>query len=115
MKTTILLTVLLGLFACSTTKDAASKKQTVQLMTNAECGTCKSIMEKELNYVKGISFAELDVASKVLTVKYSPDKISLDEIKVLVSQIGYNADDVKADPQAQSKLPACCQPGGMKK
>jgi hypothetical protein len=29
--------------------------------------------------------------------------------------IGYDADEMKAKPEMVKKLPACCQPGGMKK
>jgi copper chaperone CopZ len=103
------------LVACGASKNDGATKQTVNIQTNAECGTCKTIIEKELNYVKGIIFADLDVPSKVLTVKFNSSKISLEEIRVRVTKIGYNADDLKADPTAQSGLPACCQPGGMGK
>ncbi len=92
-----------------------SKTETVIIQTNAECGMCKDRIEGELNYVKGIRFAELDVASKELTLKYNSEQISLDEIRKKVTEIGYDADGLKADPKAQTELPACCQPGGMKK
>lgn len=89
--------------------------KTAEIKTTAECGSCKKRIEEKLNYTKGVKFAELDLASNIVTVKYSEDKISLAEIKKILSDTGYGADDVKADPKAVEKLPACCKPGGMKK
>lgn len=89
-------------------------KQTAIIKTNAECGQCKERMEGKLNYMKGISFAELDYETRELTVKFRTDKITLDEIRKIISELGYDADEVKANPEAQAKLPMCCQPGGMK-
>jgi len=97
-----------------TLKVAAQKKvETVQIQTSAECGMCKDRLEEKLNYTKGIVFAELHVESKILTVRFKTKKISLDQIKNIVSQIGYDADEVKAIPEAVQKLSKCCQPGGM--
>lgn len=91
------------------------KTQEMVILTSAECGTCKKILEEKLNYTKGIRFAELDVATKKLTVSYSTKKISADEIRKVISETGYDADDVPANPQSQNALPTCCQPGGMGK
>lgn len=84
------------------------------LKTSAECGQCKERVEEKLNYTKGIVFADLDYKTQLLTVKFKPSKISLKEIKQIVSDLGYGIDDVKANPEAQKALPQCCQPGGMK-
>jgi mercuric ion binding protein len=89
------------------------KKPTVTIKTNSECGDCKDRIEGKLNYTKGIVFAELDYKTKLLTVKYNSKKITLDQIRKIVSEIGYDADDVKAVESAQKALPLCCQPGGM--
>ena len=94
--------------------DKAPKTQTVVIKTSAECGDCKERVESKLNYTKGISFAELNYEKQELTVKFKTDKISLDEIRKIVSELGYDADEVKANTKAQKELPACCQPGGMK-
>lgn len=91
------------------------KFQTVKIQTSAECDDCKERIEGVFNYMKGIKFAELDVPSKILTVKFSPSKIDVKSIKEKVSELGYDADEVKANPIALKKLPLCCQPGGMEK
>jgi mercuric ion binding protein len=91
-----------------------AKSQTVVIKTTAECRDCKERIESKLNYTKGIIFAELDIPTKQLTVKFKTSKITLDEIKKIISEIGYDANDVKANAEKQKELPKCCQPGGMK-
>jgi periplasmic mercuric ion binding protein len=90
------------------------KKQEIKIMTSAECGMCKDVIEAKLNYTKGIIFADLNYESKELTVKFNSSKIKIEEIRKIISELGYDADDFKANSEAQSKLPACCLPGGMK-
>jgi hypothetical protein len=65
-----------------------------------------------LNYTKGVKFAELDVPSRKVTVKFIPSQISLDDIRNKISDLGYDADGVKANHGAYEKLPACCKIGG---
>jgi copper chaperone CopZ len=96
-------------------QEKKSKLETVVIQTSAECGDCKDRIEEGLNYTKGVKFAELDLETKKVTVKYMPSKITLQQVKEKISSIGYDADEVKAIPEAVQKLPACCQPGGMKK
>lgn len=91
------------------------KTETIEIATSAECGTCKKTLEDKLNYTKGIRYAELDVATKKLTVSYTAKKISADEIRKIISDTGYDADNVSANTSSQKALPKCCQPGGMNK
>lgn len=113
MKSIVIILSTIVLSSCAVFKPA--EKETVKIQTNAECNMCKERIEGELNYVKGIVFAELHVESKELTVKYKPNKITVEEIRKEVSKIGYDADDIKAKKDAQEALPACCKPGGMEK
>jgi len=84
-------------------------KPTIKIQTSAECDDCKARIEDKLNYTKGVSFAELDVPSKVCTVKYNTEKISKEEILLLISNLGYDADSIKANPTAYEALPSCCK------
>jgi len=91
-----------------------SKLETAIIQTSAECGQCKDRIEEMLNYTKGVKFSELDLETMKLTVKFSTKKISLNQIKAKLSELGYDADEVKSNPESVKKLPLCCQPGGMK-
>jgi copper chaperone CopZ len=75
------------------------------------CGFPETVLDK-LNYTGGVVYCELDLDTKIVEVKYNSSKISADKVRKVISDLGYSADEVKADPQAQSALPKCCQPGG---
>ncbi len=92
----------------------AEKKATIKIKTSAECDMCKKRIEKEMAFIKGVKKADLDLATRVLTVTYQTKKTSPEAIKAAISKIGYDADDVKADNKAYKKLPECCQSQGGK-
>lgn len=115
MKKYLLMTMVLFFFSGVFAQEKKGKMETVVIQTSAECGDCKERIEEGLNYTKGVKFAELDLETKKVTVKFDPKKISLQQVKEKIASIGYDADEVKANPEAVQKLPACCQPGGMKK
>lgn len=92
---------------------AQTKDTTVTITTSAQCDECKERIENALNYTKGIKFAELNLETKSVTVKFSQKKISLKEIYAKINEIGYDADASKASSAGLEKLPMCCKPGGM--
>ncbi len=114
MKTKIFMLMIAFLPIISFGQEAVKKINTVTIQTSAECGSCKTRLEEGLNYTKGIKYAELDLETKKIEVRYVTSKISFREVKEAISKIGYDADEVKAIPSAVEKLPACCKPGGMK-
>jgi copper chaperone CopZ len=114
MKNIMILAVFFAFTACGIMNGQSSKK-TISIQTNAQCGACKERIEEKLNYTNGIVYGELNLDNKVVEVKFNSKKITEQEIKQIISDIGYNADEVMADKKSQSELPACCQPGGMEK
>jgi len=113
MKNSLLMLALLFVSSLAFGQKPTGKTETVVIQTSAECGECKERIEGALNYTKGVKFAELDLDSRKLTVKFKNDVISLAELKKQIAALGYNADEVVADPAAYEKLPACCKAGGM--
>lgn len=93
-----------------TSDTPAGKTSVVKIKTSAECDMCKKRIEKEVSLMKGVKKAELDLETKVLTVEYNPKKTSPEKIRKVLSDLGYDADDVKANNRATKELPHCCQP-----
>ena len=114
MKNILFLFICLMGFQTVKAQDKAASSETIVIQTSAICGDCKERIEGLLNYTKGITFAELDLTTKKVTVKFKPSKINLTEIKKKISDLGYDADEVKANPSGKAKLPQCCQLGNMK-
>lgn len=113
-KITVLITIMMMFILVGTGNQVnaqVKEKSTeeVKIQTSAVCGECKERIEHGLSFEKGIKSVSLDDDTKIVTVNYSPNKTSADSIRVAISKIGYDADDVKADPVAYEKLPGCCK------
>lgn len=93
--------------AYSQNKKMSNKE--VKITTSAQCGMCKTRIENGLAYESGIKNVSLDLETKVLTVIYNPKKTNPDNIRTLINNLGYDADDTKANKEAYDKLPACCK------
>jgi len=79
------------------------------ITTSAECDMCKAKIEGVIGEMKGVRSAKVDLASKTLSVRYSKDKLSLDEIRKEVTTLGYRADQMAPSATAYQALPACCK------
>lgn len=90
-----------------------TENATIEIKTSAECGMCKTRIEKALNLTKGVVSSSLNIPTRVVTVTYNPKKITPAKIRDIISRTGYDADDVKARPGAYKRLPECCRKNGM--
>lgn len=85
-----------------------NQSQTVTFKVWGNCGSCKKNIEKALK-VKGVSKADWNKSTKMITVSFNETEISLDKIHMLIAKAGYDTEKVKGDDKAYSKLDACCQ------
>lgn len=90
----------------------AQKALVVQIQTSAQCGDCKERIEGALNRSVGVVYAELNLETKIVEVKFKPVKTNKEQLQLVLVNIGYQADDKKANQEAIKALPLCCQPGG---
>ena len=86
-----------------------TKVNTISFITTAICGECKERIEEKLNYTKGVIYAELDLDTKMLTVKYKTAVITEQQIKETLAGIGYSSDTVVRNREAYLALPKCCR------
>ena len=86
------------------------KIETAKIQTSAICAMCEDlIVQQNLAFEKGVKYAEIDLKTGVLTVKYRKDKTSAPHLRSLISSLGYCADSVKADSLAYENLHFCCK------
>ena len=97
-------------FASAPTRD--DKEKEVKIKTSAICGMCKARIERNLAFEKGVKESDLDVKTKVVTIKYNPAKTDVSKLKANISKTGYDAEEVPADEVGYNKLPSCCKKGG---
>lgn len=69
----------------------------------------KPALEKEIMLTPGVKAVTIDAKAMTITVKYKPKQTNPDRIRKAISQSGYDADSVKADPKAVEKLDGCCK------
>jgi len=105
-----ILAVVLSTSTMAQNKTKTKKVETIEIQTSAVCDMCKElIIDKNLVFEKGLKYAEMDVETGMLTVKYRNDRTSAAHIRNLISDLGYSADSVKADPIAYDNLHFCCK------
>ena len=102
--------IVIALFSILTL-NAWAQKETVQIKTSAECvaNCCKDRIEEEMQFTKGVTAVNLDVESQALTVTFKTKKNSVENIRKIISNLGYSADGVMANESAHNALPNCCQ------
>jgi mercuric ion binding protein len=112
LKTTILL---IAVFFISNTAVAQKNNQKAVIKTVLNCDHCKECetcglkFKTEMLKIKGVKMYELDDKAMAFTVYFNPKKTDLETIKLAISKLGYDADDVKADPAGYEKLDNCCK------
>jgi mercuric ion binding protein len=90
--------------ACNT----SPKGNTVSFKVWGNCNMCKETIESALK-VNGVSSADWDTKSKMITLSFDSTKISLDRVKKLIANAGYDNDKYIANDSVYKSLPECCQ------
>ena len=85
------------------------KTETIKIKTSAVCSMCKDRIESGMAFEKGVKDINLDVETKIATIKYNTKSTNPDELRKKISKLGYDADDIACDKEAYDKLPACCK------
>jgi len=74
-----------------------------------ECETCGQLFNQKLLRETGVQMVTLDTEKMTIEVIYNSKKTNLSNIKTAISNLGYDADDLKANPEAYEKLDGCCK------
>lgn len=109
----IIAAILITLSFSNVKAQKQAKRDTIIIKTSTECNMCKERVEKEMAYTKGIITSNLNVEKAEFTVVFKPHKTTPEKIRQSIANIGYDADNIKANQKAHDNLPTCCQKGGM--
>ncbi len=90
-------------------QEQASKMVQSKIQTTAQCDMCKERIETAMAFEKGVKSSNLDLDTKILSVEYKRGKTSVEDLRLAVTKLGYDADDMKKDEKAYAKLPGCCK------
>jgi Cu+-exporting ATPase len=67
------------------------------------CGSCALNIEKNLARLEGVEKVQVSYGSEKAQVKYDPEKISLDDLKQAVKEVGYKVIDENEDKDDKTK------------
>ena len=98
-----------GELGSSTQLTTEAALTTEVFMVYGNCGMCERRIERTLTGVEGISAADWNVDTKMLTVAYADGVITLDAIKEKLAAVGHDTDKFRASQEVYDKLPGCCQ------
>ena len=86
--------------------------QKAEIKTSAICDHCKVKIDKKLREVEGVKYGFLEIKTMNVKVKYDASVVTLNQIRTILNEMGYDADDQKAPAEAYDRLDQCCKPGG---
>jgi len=110
-----LLTFTVLLFSNAVSAQDKKTIQTATIKTAIYCDHCKACetcgpkFNQALLKENGVQMVVLDDKAMTIKVTYNSKKTDLTKIKTAISKLGYDADDVKADPDAYASLDGCCK------
>lgn len=106
----VLIPVVFGMNSFSQIKDQSkvtiTKTETFKVWGN--CESCKARIEKAAK-IDGVSKAEWNMKTKLLTLVYDPSKVKSDDIQKKIAAVGHDTWKYKADDKVYKSLPGCCQ------
>jgi len=80
---------------------------TVKYKANVTCQGCKSKIEKNMAYEKGVTAVDADIDADIVTVTYKLEQTSPDALSAALTKIGYSNEMVGA-PATTTKDTADC-------
>ncbi len=108
MKKAFLIIFVLFGFSLLATAQKTTDKAVIKTPA-AQCDACKDKIEKYLFRAQGVTSVKVDIKKRTTTVTWIKDRTNIENIKTEIANIGFDADDVTAEPGAYAKLPPCCK------
>jgi mercuric ion binding protein len=115
MRTLLFVAFLFATQIVSAQKEA--NRQTVTIKTPSTCDHCKVCetcggkLEGQLGLAKGIQSVTYNDADQTTRVVYWTKKTTVEQIRKEISLLGFDADEVKADPNGYKQRDGCCKGG----
>lgn len=107
-------TVLISLFAAflfiaPQNLSAQKPVKVVISVPGAQDEACKTRIENYLKREYGVASSLVNFRRHTVTVQYIADRTNVENIKTAIANLGYDADDVTANPDSYKRLPKTCQ------
>ncbi len=107
-KLVIAIILFVAMFTTINVNAQGKKTQTETFKVWGNCGMCEKTIEKSLK-TKGITSAEWNKDTKMITVVFNPKKITLPAIHKKIAGVGYDTELETASDEIYNNLHGCCQ------
>ena len=107
MKTIKFFIAIVALTISTVTFEAGGTK-TETIKVSGNCEMCESTIEKAAK-VDGVTKADWNKKTKVLTLVYNPAKVKSDDVLKKIAAVGYDTPKYKATAAVYNALPGCCK------
>lgn len=84
-----------------------TKKEEFKVYGN--CGMCKSRIEKAAKEVDGVTTADWNKETKMISVTYDQAKVEMMDIHKAIAKVGHDTEKAQAEDKVYDALPGCCQ------
>ena len=74
-----------------------------------QCDVCKDKVEFFISHTEGVTSVKVNIRQKTTTITWINDRTTLENIKVAIANLGYDADDIEAEEYAFKRLPKACK------
>ncbi|HNF02605.1 MAG TPA: heavy metal-associated domain-containing protein, partial [Ferruginibacter sp.] len=105
--TTLMLTTTTG-FAQYSQQQKVAGKAVIKTPT-VQCDVCKDRVEFFISHEPGVTSVKVNIKQKTTTVTWLNDRTTLENIKVAIANLGYEADDIEAEESAVKRLAKDCK------
>ncbi len=85
------------------------KEEDNKFFVAGNCGMCETRIEDAAKSVDGVTGAQWDKETKMLTVYFNCANPDIKQVHRAVAAVGHDTKLVKADDEVYNELPACCK------
>lgn len=103
-----LLVLLIGAAATASAQQKGQMTAVIKTPT-VQCDKCKDRIENYMKHEEGVVKVNVDYKKKTTTVTWMTERTNIENIKTAIANVGYDADDVTAEPDSYKRLPTCCK------
>ncbi len=89
--------------------DAENMGHVMVDLPTIQCDNCKQTIETGLVKTAGILSVNVDVEGKMAHINFDSNVLSAMDVDHAIAKLGYQANEMKADPEAYAALPDCCK------
>lgn len=97
-----------SLLVMGTSVFAQAAKESKEFKVFGNCGMCEKRIEKAASAVDGVSSADWDKKTKMISVIFDTEKTDLHKIHQAIAKVGHDTEMHKAKDEVYKKLPGCC-------